>query len=118
MNTEILTRMSLDGLRKLEAAIKVELEARLDYSLRPGRTAWFTSSRADEGGSDRHVVIERINPKTVSCKELGDSVKPGMNWKVPAAMLRVDPVERNPASRAAARPSSSRPATAAAGAWA
>lgn len=118
MNTEILARMSLDGLRKLEAAVKQELHARLDYSVRPGRTAWFTTTKADPGESERHVVIERINPKSVTCKELGDSVRPGMIWKVPAPMLRVEPVERHPASRAAMRPVSSRPATAAPAAWA
>lgn len=115
MNTEILTRMSLDGLRKLEAAVKKELESRLDYSVRPGMTAWFTASGKPIGEQERHVMIERINQKTVTCKELGDSVRPGMSWKVPPTMLRVEPVERHAPLRT--RPTTSKPATAAAGAW-
>lgn len=117
MNTEILTRMSLDGLRKLEAALKVELESRLDYSVAVGRTAYFTTTKTKTGGEVRvHCMIERVNQKTVSVVELGDSLRaPGTKWKVPAAMLRVEPVERHAHARIA--PVSSKPMTTARTAW-
>lgn len=115
MNTEILSRMSLDGLRKLEAAIKTELEARLDYRVLPGRTAWFTTSKSKKvvGQVDIHCIIEQVNRTTVSVMELGDSKNsPGAKWRISPQMLRVEPVERSvPLPRA--RPISSRPATAA-----
>ena len=119
MNTEILTRMSLDGLRKLEAAVKAELERRLDYSLRPGRTAWFTTTKPRKGigSAEVHCIVERINRTTVTVKELSDSPHyPGMSWKVSPGMLRIEPVERKTPT-APMRPASSRPMTTAAATW-
>lgn len=93
MNTEILKKLSTDRLKQLQAAIEIELANRYDFSVVPGRTGTFVSSN---DGRSRHVEVMRINIKTISVRELGDSINPGGQWKIPKSMLVMDGVERRP----------------------
>ncbi|HEO0817001.1 hypothetical protein WKH82_17395 [Acinetobacter baumannii] len=92
MNTEILKKLSTKKLNELKAAIEAEISNRYDFSVLPGRTGRFISSN---DGKERHVEIMRINTKTISVKELYDSVNPGGQWKIPKSMIKMDGIERD-----------------------
>ena len=111
MNVEILQRMSIEGLRTLAAATAAEIARRVDTSVTPGRTGWFMAK-----GSKRIVQVTGVNIKTVSVVEMANSASPGTKWRVSPSLLNIDPVIRaTPA--AVTRPTSSKPATAAAATW-
>lgn len=104
MNTEILKRMSSEGLKTLQAAIAVELESRFDMRPLPGRTGWFEARH-----QRRHATILSMNRKTISVQELSDSASPGNKWRIDASMFTVDAVEKPRVASSA--PISSKPAT-------
>lgn len=112
MNTEILKKLSTKKLNELKAAIEAEISNRYDFSVLPGRTGRFIGSG---DGKERHVEIVRINTKTISVRELYDSVNPGGQWKIPKAMIKMDGVERDAYTLAkihrADKPKDARPST-------
>jgi hypothetical protein len=82
--------LSTDALKKIKAEVDKLLDQRLDTRVMRGRYATF---RDNEGGV-RRVHIDKINQKTASCSETGDSLVPGHKWKVGLGLLNVEPVER------------------------
>lgn len=89
MDLSKLQLLNTDVLQAMQIEIAKVLVDRLDTRIIRGRTARFTDTSSQ---FERLVVIERLNQKTVSVTELGNSREPGKKWKVPHSMLRVDPV--------------------------
>lgn len=89
MDLSKLQLLNTDTLQKMQAEIDRVLKSRLDTRLFGGRTGHFTCS----AGIERHVLIDRVNAKSVSVTELADSHRPGTKWRVSRGMLRVTPVE-------------------------
>jgi hypothetical protein len=82
--------LSTDLLLELQATVKEELDSRMDTRLGRGREGTFVC----KSGITRHMVIDKVNPTTVSCTELSDSHNPGAKWKVAHALFRVTPIRR------------------------
>lgn len=113
MDLSKLQLLNTETLQAMKVEIDRVLADRLDTRPMPGRTARFKSSR---DGQERFVLITRLNPKTISCTELGNSVQPGANWKVSYAALKVDPiVKKTTVTPASIRPAA--PQTSVAHAW-
>lgn len=113
MDLSKLQLLNTETLQAMKAEIDRVLAGRLDTRPMPGRTGRFKASR---DGLERVVLITRLNPKTISCTELANSVTPGANWKVSYGMLKVDPiVKKTTATPASIRPAA--PQTSMAHAW-
>jgi hypothetical protein len=87
MNAEILKKISTDKLLELQEAVRLEMLNRMDYSVRAGRCGTFIDSAT---GGKVHVIIKRVNTKTLTCVELDDSITPGSTWKVGKYALTMD----------------------------
>lgn len=87
MDLSVLSRLSTDGLIKMQEQIKVVLASRLDTTLNYGRIATFKG----RDGLLRTITIDRINGKSVSGRETGASLKPGSQWRVSKNMISVVP---------------------------
>jgi len=85
-----LAQASTENLLKLKGSIETILASRLDTELRRGRIATFSDGK----GNTRKIRIDRINDKTVSGVETGDSLNPGGKWRVDKGFLKVVPEER------------------------
>lgn len=85
-----LMQASTESLLNMKANIELILASRLDTELRRGRIATFD----DGNGVTRKIRIDRINDKTVSGVETGDSLNPGGKWRVGKGFLKVVPEER------------------------
>lgn len=83
MNTAILKRLSYEQLLELKQETEKEINNRMDFSVRVGRTGYFL----DNAGIKRYCRVERINPKSVSVKDLEGKTA---GWRVPASVLVMD----------------------------
>lgn len=101
MNTEILKRLTDEQLHELKAATEREIANRYDYSILPGRTGWIVDTRRGKGNRRVELIVQRINPKSVSCVEVTNI---NSKWKVPPHMLNMDGVPRPPEKRYTASP--------------
>lgn len=90
-----LMQASTESLLNMKTNIELILASRLDTELRRGRIATFD----DGNGVTRKIRIDRINDKTVSGVETGDSLNPGGKWRVGKNFLKVVPQERSTPSR-------------------
>lgn len=90
-----LMQASTESLMNLKANIETILASRLDTELRRGRIASFDDGR----GNTRKIRIDRINDRTCSGVETGDSPNPGGKWRVGKNFLKVIPQERKAPSR-------------------
>ncbi len=89
MNLSKLALLSTDALTVMQSAIKDILASRLDTTLRIGRIGRFPYD-----GTHRTIMIERINGKTVSGREIGTSAKPGSKWRVSKSVVEIVGEER------------------------
>lgn len=85
-----LMQASTESLLTLKANIETILASRLDTELRRGRIASFEDGK----GNTRKIRIERINERTCSGVEVGDSLNPGGKWRVGKGQLQVVPEVR------------------------
>lgn len=87
MNTAILKRLSYDQLVELKKATEKEMNERMDFSIRVGRTGHFIDGK----GIKRYCRIERINTKSISVTDLEGKT---LGWRVPASVLVMDGIPK------------------------
>lgn len=97
MNTASLQKLSLETLQALKSAIKVEIDRRVNYSLRAGSFVKFTNSKT---GELVYLQVSRVNGQSISGFEADAllRVNPLRRWRVGKSM--VTPVDMASAKRA------------------
>ena len=88
MDLSKLEMMGSDTLQAIRDKCVEVLAARRENSLRRGATAWFIDSK----GVKRTMLIERINSKTVSGREIDPITRQyigSATWRVTPALLNV-----------------------------
>ena len=111
MDLTKLESMSSEALQAIRDKCVEVLASRKENSLRRGGVAWFF----DKDGRKRTMMIERVNAKSVSGREIDPVTLKnigGTVWRVSPALLNVIG-EPAPAKPAAAH----KPSTTASGAW-
>jgi len=91
MNLDVLKKLTNEALFKLQEGVKEELESRIDYSVGVGKCGTFYDRRL---GVQRRVRITKVNSKSVTAVETGDSYAPGENWRISATLLKIEGVIR------------------------
>lgn len=89
MDVSKLTALPTDVLVKLRDTVDAVIASRMDTRLQVGRLATFEYS-----GTTREVRIDKVNTKTVSCRETSASIEPGKLWRVSIPVVKVIPMER------------------------
>lgn len=103
MNLSALEAMSTEALVAVRDKCSAVLAARSQAQLRRGAVAWFD----DASGRRRHIIVERINTKTASGKEVDPTTRAviGGYWRVGLRLLNVLPSPTAPKVAPVHRPS-------------
>jgi len=85
-----LEALTTEALMSLKNGVEAVLADRLDTRVIVGRYGEFQHPV----GIWRKVQITKINQKTASVVEVGDSIEPGKNWRVGISQIKMTPVAK------------------------